>query len=322
MSAVKWQRFCVVGIGAHARNKLIPALLTNGQQVVGMVSSQSPESLPMGSIFGSIEAAVQDLPADTVFIIATPPTLHFEQVKFVVKAGRDVIVEKPAFVSTRETQEIAALAKERGIVVVEGFMHRYTTLYKRFMDYWNAHRQRIIALEAVFVIPGLPPGTFRQESTVASSCLYDMGCYVISLLADMRLPLQGLQLLHGSQPGKAHEEIHIAGVLDGVEISIRIGVESSYQNFVALRTHDYETARFGPFFYGRPGEKWITLDSFGIMEKELLEDGDAFQVMFAVPRSKWLFDQVARFAQMNQVTACLEALGRDLLVSPKMNLVK
>lgn len=321
MSVAKWQRFCVVGVGAHARNKLIPALQTNGQQIVGIVSSQLPESLPMGSIFGSIEEAVQELPADTVFIISTPPTLHFEQVKCAVKAGRDVIVEKPAFVFARETQEIAALATERGIVVVEGFMHRYTVLYKRFMDYWNSHRQRIMALEAVFVIPGLPPGTFRQESNVASSCLYDMGCYAISLLADMRLPLQGLQILHGSPPGKAHEEIHIYGLLDGVEILIRIGVESSYQNLVALRTHDDETVRFGPFFYGRPGEKWITLHSFGTMEKELLEDGDAFQAMFAVPRSQWLFDQVERFTQMTEVTACLEALGRDWLVSPKNRVI-
>ena len=317
MSVAKWQRFCVVGVGAHARNKLIPALLANGQQIVGMVSSQSPESLPVGSIFGSIEAALQDLPADTVFIISTPPTLHFEQVQLAVKAGRDVIVEKPAFVSAHETQEIAALAKDRGIVVVEGFMHRYTLLYRRFLDYWNVHRQRIMALEAAFVIPGVPPGTFRQESTVTSSCLYDIGCYAISLLADVRLPLQGLQLLQGSQPGKAHEEIYIGGVLGGVEISIRIGVASSYQNLVALRTSDDETARFGPFFYGRPGEKWITLDSRGIVEKELLEDGNAFQAMFAVPRSQLLVDQAARFAQMTEVAECLEALGRDWLAAKR-----
>ena len=144
-----------------------------------------------------------------------------------------------------------------------------------------------------------------------------MGCYAISLLADLRLPLQGLQLLQGSQPGKAHEEIHIGGVLDGVEISIRIGVASSYQNLVALRTSDNGTARFGPFFYGRPGEKWITLDFRGIVEKELLEDCDAFQAMFAVPRSQLLVDQAARFAQMTEVAACLEALGRDWLAAKR-----
>jgi len=317
VSVGTWQSCCVVGVGAHARNKLIPALLANGQQIVGLVSSQSPESLPGGPVFGSIDAALQGLPADTVFIIATPPSLHFEQVQRAIKAGRDVIVEKPAFVSARETREIAALAKDQGVVVVEGFMHRYTLLYRRFLDYWNAHRQRIMALEAVFLIPGVPPGTFRQESSVASSCLYDMGCYAISLLADVRLPLQGLQLLQVSQSGQAHEEVHIGGVLDGVEISIRIGVAPSYQNLVALRTRDDETARFGPFFYGRPGEKWITLDSRGTMEKELLEDGDAFQTMFAVPRSQWLVDQAARFAQMTAVAACLEGLGRDWLTAKR-----
>jgi hypothetical protein len=101
------------------------------------------------------------------------------------------------------------------------------------------------------------------------------------------------------------------------EISIRIGVASSYQNLVALRTSDNETARFGPFFYGRTGEKWITLDFHGIVEKELLEDGDAFQAMFAVPLSQLLVDQAARFAQMTEVAACLEALGRDWLAAKR-----
>jgi hypothetical protein len=35
--------------------------------------------------------------------------------------------------------------------------------------------------------------------------------------------------------------------------------------------------------------------------------------MFAVPRSQWLLDQAARFAQMTEVATSLEALGRDLL---------
>lgn len=308
------QHYCVVGVGGHARNKLIPALLANDQQVVGLVSTQSPDLLPCGPVFDNIDAALLALPTDTVFIIATPPDLHFEQVQSAVEAGRDVIVEKPAFVSARDAREIAAICQVQGTFVAEGLMHRHTELYQRFIEYWVTHRNRIDGMDAVFLIPAVPLDTFRQESSIASSCLYDMGCYMVSLLADLLLPLPDLRLVHVSQLGQGLEEINICGVLDGVKISIKIGVAATYQNVIELRTCDGETARFFPFFYGRPGERWATLRSHGEIKREVFVEVDAFRTMFLVPRSQWLADQTARSARMIAVTTSLEALGHELLL--------
>jgi len=313
MIAEMSQRYCVVGVGGHARNKLIPALLANDQQVVGLVSTQSPDVLPCAPVFDKIDSALVALPIDTVFVIATPPALHFEQARSAVEAGRDVIVEKPAFVSANDAHEIATICQVQGTIVVEGLMHRHTALYRRFIKYWVTHRNRIDALDALFLIPEVPPGTFRQENLIASSSLNDMGCYVISLLADLLLPLADLRLVHVSRLGQGLEEISICGLLDGVKISIKIGVAATYQNVIELRTCDGETARFLPFFYGRPGERWITVDSYGTIKKEMLLEVNAFQAMFLVPRSQWLANQATRSARMIAVATCLEALGHDLL---------
>lgn len=313
MNTEPWQRYCVVGIGRHARTKIIPALLASRKEVVGLVSAQSPELLPCGPVFNNIAAALEALPPTTVFIIATPPAIHFEQVRAVLEAGRDVIVEKPAFVTAREAREIVVLCQSQGRIVVESLMHRYTALYRRFIDYWNTHRDRIESINVVFLIPDVPVGTFRQESTIASSCLYDMGSYAISLLADLGFPLEGLQLTHVSNFGQEQEVINIGGVLNGIAISIRIGMASNYQNVVELTTRDAEIARFWPFFYGRPVERWISREFLGTIEKEVLKEGDAFQSMFMVHRAQWLVGQGERSAQMIEVTASLEALGHDLL---------
>jgi predicted dehydrogenase len=313
MIAKMSQHYCVVGVGGHARNKLIPALLANDQQVVGLVSTQSPDMLPCGPVFDNIDAALLALPTDTVFIIATPPDLHFEQVQSAVEAGRDVIVEKPAFVSARDAREIAAICQVQGTIVVEGLMHRHTELYQRFIEYWVTHRNRIDAMDAVFLIPEVPPDTFRQEGSIASSCLYDIGCYVISLLADLLLPLPDLRLVRVSHLGQGLEEINICGVLDGVKISIKIGAAATYQNVIELRTRDGETARFLPFFYGRPGERWTILRSHGEIKREVSLEVDAFRTMFLVPRSQWLAEQAARSARMIAVVTSLEALGHELL---------
>lgn len=309
------QRFCVVGIGGHARNKLIPALWANNQQVVGLVSTQSADVLPCGPVFDNIEAALVALPADTVFIIATPPALHFSQVRSAADAGRDVIVEKPAFVSADEARTIATICQLKNTIVVEGLMHRHTALYRRFLDYWVAHRCQIEAMNATFLVPTLPAGTFRHESSVASSSLYDIGCYVISLLDDLLLPLANLRLVHVVNFGQGQEKISISGVLDGVKISIKIGVATTYQNILELREIDGSSARFWPFFYGRPGQRWIAEDTNGIIKKEELLEVDAFQKMLQVPRSHWVADQEKRSARMLAVAASLESLGNELLVS-------
>src|SRR6516162_9613300 len=124
----RFSRFCVIGLGNHARTKLIPALTANKQQVVGVVTSQSYTGAPN---FRCLEEALSILPSDTVFVISTPPAMHFEQALLVTKAGFDLILEKPAFVTRRDALEIVAESTRGGTVLAEGFMHRYTELYRR-----------------------------------------------------------------------------------------------------------------------------------------------------------------------------------------------
>jgi predicted dehydrogenase len=306
MGAGKWERFCIVGVGGHARTKLIPALVANRQRIAGLVSGQRPDALPCGPIFATLEEALAGLPADTAFVIATPPSLHFEQACTAIAAGRDVIVEKPGFVTERDAREIARRCEAAGSVLVEGFMHRHTLLFERLMNFWELNRSRVRALSIAFLVPSLPAGTFRQAGTIESSSLYDIGCYGLSLLADLKLPLADLQL------AQADEAIDLAGRIDGIDVTLRIGVAEAYENSVELHLEDGTVTRFSPFFYGRPAEKRIETRTEGKAEQEALADVNGFRAMFDVPRSAWRAGQAARLARMIEVTRRLEQLGADL----------
>jgi predicted dehydrogenase len=312
VTADTWQSFCIVGVGGHARTKLIPALLANRQQVVGLVSRQPPQTLPCGPVFATLVEALAALPSYTVFVIATPPALHFQQELSAIEAGRDVIVEKPAFVTEREASEATRRCEEMGTLLIEGFMHRHTILFQRLLDFWQSNRAEVEALDTAFLIPALPPGTFREESAIGSSVLYDIGSYLLSLLRDMELPLDDLRLTHVDSSGAAREAIELTGDLSGIDVSARIGVADDYENWVELRMKDGATARFSPFFYGRPGNRTIEIHRDGVVEQESLADGNAFEAMFRVPRSEWRASQPARLAQMVAVTRRLEALGEQL----------
>lgn len=306
--------FCLVGVGGHARTKLIPAIAANGQALRGMVSQQSPDTLPPAPVYPSIEAAVAALAGDTVFLIASPPHAHFRQAMAALGHGRDVLVEKPAFLTVEEVQSAMSEAARHKAVLVEGFMHRHTRLFRRLRDAWPALAADVAAIRIAFIVPALPAATFRQSPEIGASTLYDIGCYPLSLLTDFGLPLDELAIAGLERPGTPAELLHLGGRGGGLEISISIGVGAAYVNAVALKLHDGSTLRYAPLFYGRPGERTITKTTQdGKAEVETIADDNGFEAMLAVSRDEWAASQPARMRDLIAVAACLQRLGVELL---------
>ncbi len=60
-----------------------------------------------------------------VVALCTPPALHRAQVEAALRAGKDVICEKPLVASVREVDELAAIAAETGRTVMPVFQYRF-----------------------------------------------------------------------------------------------------------------------------------------------------------------------------------------------------
>ena len=298
----RWERFCVVGIGGHARTKLIPAILANGQTVTGLVSRQPAESLPAFPVFATVGEALAALPRDVVMVIASPPSLHYAQVCQALDSGFDVIVEKPAFLTTAEAQDITDRCAANDRVLVEAFMQRHSGLYRHLLDHCTANS--VAALDISFLIPWVPSGTFRTASDIGASSLYDIGCYILVLLADLGLELGALDIINVRNAGTVSEALKMSGLLGGTNVSAHIGVDREYRNSVIVRLASGNETSFHPVFYGRAGFRTIGDVSF--------EEHDCFEAMFAVPRNIWLSNQSARFDAMIAVTARLEQLSLQL----------
>lgn len=63
--------------------------------------------------------------------ICTPNFLHFPQTKAVLESGKHVICEKPLAVTTKEAEELVALAKEKGLVNAVHFNLRYYPMVRQ-----------------------------------------------------------------------------------------------------------------------------------------------------------------------------------------------
>ena len=299
----RWERFCIVGIGGHARTKLIPAITANGQAIAAVVSRQPSENLPDVPVFATLEDALAELDRDIAVVIASPPPLHFAQAAAAIDAGFDVIVEKPAFLTFEQASDISARCAVSGSVLIEAFMQRHTSLYLRLIDYCATNS--VAALDVAFLIPAMPTGTFRSDLSIGASGLYDIGCYTLALLDDLGLDMLGLHLVDACNVGTMAESLKLAGTLCGIDVKIQVGVGLEYQNRAAVRLASGSVTSFHPLFYGRPGIKMIG--------ETTIEDGNAFEVMFAVPRESWRDNQVARFESLITVTAKLEILARQLI---------
>ena len=79
------------------------------------------------------EALLAD-PAVEVVYVATPHAQHHEVVRAALSAGRSVLVEKPVTINAREAQELADLARERGVFLMEAVWTRFLPAYQRALQ--------------------------------------------------------------------------------------------------------------------------------------------------------------------------------------------
>jgi len=74
--------------------------------------------------YGSYRAAVEDPSVDAV-VVAVPPRFHLGLTLEALRAGKHVLVEKPAFLLRRDYDEVRALQEQTGLVVCVGENDHY-----------------------------------------------------------------------------------------------------------------------------------------------------------------------------------------------------
>lgn len=312
MSKKLWKSFCIVGSGFHVVDKLIPALIKSNKLIKGIVTSKPKESLLKFKNYSTIASSLKTLPKDTAFIIATPPSLHFTQAKEIIENGRDVIVEKPICLKVKELEKICSILNDDKNVVLEAFMHRYTKMYSEFIKFWRINKHQVIKLKSSFYIPDLPIGTFRDNKDISSSCLYDIGCYSLSLLNDLDLDLDKIQIEKFKKKDFKISCIQLKGKIKNLSVELNFGQNKIYENFVEVTTLDNNRLSFTPFFYGRKKKKSIINFKNDIMLFSHIYDCNAFEKMFSQDVNQLRYNQKNRFKNMLIVTKKLEKLAFEL----------
>lgn len=128
-------RLGTIGTGMIVREILKAVSRVDGVSCAAVYSRKQETGQRLADEFGiarvytALDALLADDAIDTIYI-ASPNSLHTEQAKRALAAGKHVLLEKPFTPTRREAEELFALAEENGVFLLEAITTESLPHYK------------------------------------------------------------------------------------------------------------------------------------------------------------------------------------------------
>ena len=228
--------YCVIGIGLHARNKIIPSLLDIKNVKIITVSRKNCNINNVYKHFTSLNSCLNYLNRKKAnFVITSPPNTHYKYfLKLVKKNNSKIFIEKPITTSTYEINKITEIAKKNKLLISEIYPYKLSKSYKSLKKFYNNNRLKLKSISINFLIPSFPKNSFRNSNLIINSSLFDIGCYPVSLLHDLGFNINNYKILqfNSNEPYKKYFKINL--IENNIKIRIKIGFNRKYINNVII----------------------------------------------------------------------------------------
>lgn len=177
-------RWGILSTGTIAKNFAETAAKMGDVSIAAVSSRSLDKANAFADVYGiptrhaGVEALAGDPNVDIVYV-ATPHSCHYEEMKCLIAHGKHILCEKSFTTDAQQAREIFALAKEKGVFVMEAFWTKLIPVYRQM--------ERILAegtigkVRAVTATYGYT--TARQarkfDAQLAGGTLLDIGVYAI-----------------------------------------------------------------------------------------------------------------------------------------------
>ncbi len=163
--------------------------------------------------FDSYQAAIAD-PGVTTVVVVTPPDSHHRLTLAALAAGKDVIVEKPAFLTVAEADEVAAAAASAGrrVLVAENYHYRpLLRTLQRLLAEQVIGDLRLVQIDAV-KHQAAPPWLDRPGMHGA---LWEGGIHWVHFFASLGPAITGVRGLVAGDPGTPERTTLLTAEFEG-----------------------------------------------------------------------------------------------------------
>jgi predicted dehydrogenase len=157
--------------------------------VMERTSDKAAQRYPGITTYRSLEAMLADASLD-LFVVATPSQSHFEVASQILRAGRNVIVDKPVCTTSAEIAQLMALAATHNALLVPFHNRRWDSDFQTIQKLLHEGLLgRLVYFESRFDRwrPDPPTDRLWKEDPASGGVLLDLGPH----LADQALTLFG-----------------------------------------------------------------------------------------------------------------------------------
>ena len=182
-------RWGIIGPGAIARVFATAIDGLEGHEIVAVGSRDPQRAVAFNAERGYRDAAagtyrdlVRNEAVDAVYV-ASPHSGHLEHAALALRHGKAVLCEKPLCVNASEARRLCAIARERGLPLLEAMWTRFLPATRRAAD-WIANGtigepSRVVC--AFGFRAQFDPESRLYDPELAGGSLLDIGCYTLSL---------------------------------------------------------------------------------------------------------------------------------------------
>ncbi|MFC4652148.1 Gfo/Idh/MocA family protein [Lactococcus nasutitermitis] len=223
-----------------------------------------------------------------IIYIASPNAIHFSQAKAAILAGKNIIVEKPAFSNPTELSEIIALAEEEKVLFFEAARNIHETSFE-IINNFLANKTVIGADFTYSKYSSKMPALLRGELPNKFNPKFSGG-----LLADLGVYLLYAAIYWFGKPEDAHYDAVV--LPSGVDIA---GIGSlDYKNFkVAIKCAGNLTSYLPSEIYTTDGT--LILDGVNAIKKAKFVKFDGGTENIKITAAKHnLYDEALHFAEI------------------------
>jgi virulence factor len=241
------RRIALIGAGSIGWDVYLEDLARRPEVALAAVVARSPDTLErvrakyvIGEQFHSVEELLAFGDFDQALVL-TPPEAHFEQVAALLRAGHDVLCEKPVAPTLAEVRGLEEVQRETGRVLAFAFNRRYCPAYVRAKAAFEGRRpdvclvqknkeapqRRALLNDAIHVVDALRWFCGGEVEDVSARALADDADHETNLTASVRFSSGALGVFVMSRTaGQWHERLEAHGAQQTVAVeypeSVRI----------------------------------------------------------------------------------------------------
>ena len=182
-------RWGILSTANIALESVIPAMLKSEYCSVISIASRDikkakriAKKFHIPKFYGSYQELLEDKEIEVVYI-PLPNHLHVKWAVKALKAGKHVLLEKPAALSSEEAKKLQVEAeKHPALKIMEAFMYRFHPQWIRVKEMVDAGEiGQLKTIQSSFSFFDDDPKSIVNQKEYGGGSLMDIGCYPISI---------------------------------------------------------------------------------------------------------------------------------------------